>query len=400
LGCWFFFFFWKLEEARRRGKPQAAYGVGQLWGRFVGGRPAGLATAGACSTAPARRGCQDAAGVALTFSPLAQEFFTPPDSFDAVQHMLECLPDEVSEAFIESQAAQTQLVLEAVNSKLSARVMRSYGAFVHGMAQVQQLKSDLTLTAIQCRSARKHLGRVRTETVEPGLTILAKLRRKRALAGLLRMVVGVKALQSDSLEVASRLRAAAAGGKGKPPPPQLDLLRCAELQRSCERRLASLSRLKPVKRMEARVANAAEALHDAMHAELRRASAEFDEATYAAAIGCALELDRIDELVNRVHVNFAEAIKCSTKEVLHNHVLLSLGTVTDAQVRRPLLPGPGACCSQLRASGALQPCCCAQPVCPALPAGGFYRARKVQGRLRHAARGVLRLVPRAELHGE
>lgn len=33
-------------------------------------------------------------------------------------------------------------------------------------------------------------------------------------------------------------------------------------------------------------------------------------------------------------MNFAEAIKVSTKGVLHTHVLLSLGSVTDAQVNR------------------------------------------------------------------
>ena len=48
------------------------------------------------------------------------------------------------------------MVLDAINLQLSARVMRSYGAFVHGMAQVQQLKSDLVTTAILCRQAREH----------------------------------------------------------------------------------------------------------------------------------------------------------------------------------------------------------------------------------------------------
>jgi hypothetical protein len=38
---------------------------------------------------------------------------------------------------------------------------------------------------------------------------------------------------------------------------------------------------------------------DAMHAELLKSSASFDEETYAAAIGCALTLDRVDDLVNR-----------------------------------------------------------------------------------------------------
>ena len=69
---------------------------------------------------------------------LPPEFFTPLESFDAVRHMLQNLPDDsegLSYSFLSSQTAQTQVVLDAINSQLSARVMRSYGAFVHGMAQ-------------------------------------------------------------------------------------------------------------------------------------------------------------------------------------------------------------------------------------------------------------------------
>ena len=51
--------------------------------------------------------------------------------------MLESLPDRLGEAFVQGQIDQTQLVLDSINSQLSARVMRSYGAFVHGMAQVR-----------------------------------------------------------------------------------------------------------------------------------------------------------------------------------------------------------------------------------------------------------------------
>ncbi|EOD40469.1 hypothetical protein EMIHUDRAFT_125538, partial [Emiliania huxleyi CCMP1516] len=96
---------------------------------------------------------------------LPPEYFLPLEDFDAVGHMLQCLPEEgLGESYLAAQLDQTQDVLEEINSKLSARVMRSYGAFVHGMAQVQQLKSDLVLTAIQCRAARKHLSRVETGT--------------------------------------------------------------------------------------------------------------------------------------------------------------------------------------------------------------------------------------------
>ena len=111
---------------------------------------------------------------------LPSEFFMPLNVFDAVRHMLDSLPDSqnFSATYIASQMVQAQVVLDAINSQLSARVMRSYGAFVHGMAQVQQLESDLVLAAILCRSARRHLGRVRGGVVHGGLRLLARLRRR------------------------------------------------------------------------------------------------------------------------------------------------------------------------------------------------------------------------------
>ena len=70
-------------------------------------------------------------------SRLPAEFFQPPESFDAVSHMLDSLPAQLTEPFLEAQISQTQVVLDSISSQLSARVMRSYGAFVHGMAQVR-----------------------------------------------------------------------------------------------------------------------------------------------------------------------------------------------------------------------------------------------------------------------
>ena len=83
---------------------------------------------------------------------LPDEYFTPLDSFDAVHHMLESLPEQLSEAYVQGQIQQTQLVLDSINSQLSARVMRSYGAFVHGMAQVPQLASARAASRAACAS--------------------------------------------------------------------------------------------------------------------------------------------------------------------------------------------------------------------------------------------------------
>ena len=65
-----------------------------------------------------------------------------------------------------AQVVQTGVLLESINSQLSARVMRSYGAFVHGMEQVQQLEGDLVLASMLCRTSRRSLGRAHGDLVE------------------------------------------------------------------------------------------------------------------------------------------------------------------------------------------------------------------------------------------
>eukprot|EP00966_Prymnesium_polylepis_P045205 1047252-Prymnesium_polylepis.1 len=137
---------------------------------------------------------------------LPPEFFQPLDAFDAVQHMLTSLPEGLSPHFLTSQTQQTQVVLDAINSQLSMRVMRSYGAFVHGMAQVQQLESDMVHTAILCRSSRRHLGRVQGGMVEGSLRVLGKLRRKRVVGQLLRLSRGLARLREGTQALDSLLR--------------------------------------------------------------------------------------------------------------------------------------------------------------------------------------------------
>ena len=68
-------------------------------------------------------------GPPATAAQLPSEYFMPLEGFDAVRHMLENLPDDgLAVPYLAVQTAQTQQVLDAINSQLSARVMRSYEA--------------------------------------------------------------------------------------------------------------------------------------------------------------------------------------------------------------------------------------------------------------------------------
>ena len=228
-------------------------------------------------------------------SRLPAEFFSPPESFDAVSHMLDSLPDQLTEQFLEAQISQTQVVLDSISSQLSARVMRSYGAFVHGMSQVQQIESDLTMSAILCRTARRQMGRVQDGMVSGSLQVLAKLKRKSTLDKLAKLLGDLSAVRDDCAKVQAAVQ---------PDAPARELPVAAALLIDSERRLTKLRKLKQVKRLGPKLADASARLQGRMHEVLRRTCAEFDAKAYGAAVEAALLLERLDDVVSQARRRF------------------------------------------------------------------------------------------------
>lgn len=224
---------------------------------------------------------------------LPPEFFTPLDSFDAVRHLLENLPDEdgLNGRFLSEQTKQTQTVLDAINSQLSARVMRSYGAFVHGMAQVQQLESDLVLTAMLCRSSRRHLSRVQGGMVVGGLQLLNRLRRRYQMEQLTlrlgklgKLAEGVAALDKTLKE------------RGKP-----ELLpRAAELAKECRGYTGVLEGLAMRKSVVPRIDRAEERLWTLVQKTMEKACTGFDAPSYDAAVTAAITLSKVGADLARI----------------------------------------------------------------------------------------------------
>mmetsp|Transcript_38370 Transcript_38370/g.95454 ORF Transcript_38370/g.95454 Transcript_38370/m.95454 type:complete len:684 (+) Transcript_38370:34-2085(+) len=242
---------------------------------------------------------------------LAPEFFQPLEEFDAVHHLLSCLPDTLSPTFLTSQTSQTQVILDAINSQLSMRVMRSYGAFVHGMAQVQQLESDMVHTAILCRSSRRHLGRVQSGMVEGSLRVLGKLRRKRVVVQLLRLARGLARLRDGIARLGTLLH---------PPVAAQTLPRAASLLRQCRDELASLRGVTLAQELAPRVGVFADSLIASLHQALTKASTDFVPPAFGSAMACAAGFLSAPDLAKAVQNSFVGAIKECTKEVLLLHV--------------------------------------------------------------------------------
>ena len=227
---------------------------------------------------------------------LPPQFFD--ESFDPVEHLLLNLPG-LQEELLEREQQTTRSVLGAINSRLSARVMRSYGAFVHGMAQVQQLESDLIITAILCRSARRHLSRVQGGMVEGGLHVLCRLRRLRGLAQIRRLAGALQGLGAGCARV---------GAKLEQPSSSMRLAEVAKELAECDLLLGQIPKLKHCRRF-ATQARATPGRRDHPHARPSRRTARF-LAIRVSAPAARAQLDRSSERLHAAMFKLFRAVRC------------------------------------------------------------------------------------------
>ena len=241
---------------------------------------------------------------------LPPEFFMPLEAFDSVHHTLANLPEDGLDAgYLAAQTAQTQVVLDAINSQLSARVMRSYGAFVHGMAQVQQLESDLVLTAILCRSARRHLGKVQGGAVVGGLRLLWRLRRRRILEQLTTTLRTLAALSSGIGQLERLLK--------QPNPLAIaSLPEAAGVLKGCEARVTQLDGYKMARAIGPRISKASDRLTAILMKALQAVRCcgcchAGRTRTHSARCGCCCRA--------RTHAHSARCCCCCCRAHTHAH---------------------------------------------------------------------------------
>jgi hypothetical protein len=101
--------------------------------------------------------------------------------FDAVGALFQSLPEDVDEHWLEREIDQKERTQQLIESALSDRVMKNYSAFVQGMTQIQQIGSDLHLTAFLCKASRQRLAKAKEELTHSSLVVLANYRKTQVI---------------------------------------------------------------------------------------------------------------------------------------------------------------------------------------------------------------------------
>mmetsp|Transcript_24118 Transcript_24118/g.55782 ORF Transcript_24118/g.55782 Transcript_24118/m.55782 type:complete len:323 (-) Transcript_24118:835-1803(-) len=239
------------------------------------------------------------------------------EDFDAVRLLLEGLPADSfrpgsSARFarhIAEESTWYEAALDRVTHELSANVMANYGTFVTGMAQIFELGSDLILTGMRAKAARRNLRAADSALSRTGLTLIGLLRRRAAMRLIAARLEGI----TGAVRAAGRLQvllSAELCENAEFAPPLALLIEASGLYATCRAAKASagegslLLRLKVIAELDAAYARLLTLLDEAH----RRLCARFETHAYAQTLECAVLLDTLDDLASSTADVFASAI--------------------------------------------------------------------------------------------
>lgn len=250
--------------------------------------------------------CQRGSALAVGVRSLTRlrRFFT--EKFNPIAALVERLPASVDLSWLEQEEDARRTEEEAVNVRLSQRIMGNYDAFVKAMVDIRVLASELQLTARCAQNARLSLATAEANVARPALLLLARAERRQRLRAVLTLLEKVRRLS----EWERATEAATAAG---------DYAAAIQLCLNCQTLVAELKDLQCVAPFYTTLQTRYQGLHSRLDAALAEQTRAFSPPDYARILDAFRLLGRTDGLLERLQKHFREQIVAAVRDTLLRH---------------------------------------------------------------------------------
>ncbi|KAL6067947.1 hypothetical protein QOT17_008433 [Balamuthia mandrillaris] len=233
------------------------------------------------------------------------------ESFDPMDHLFKkTVPEDMDEAWLRSEIERTRELQNVVDSALSARVLKSYGAFVQGMNQIQQLGLDLHMTAFLCKKARQQLASAKEDLTKSGLTLLGYQRRIQVIETVLNHLISIRSILYMETQLLEALE-------------QGDFPAAIQKCMDAKKRAQAHSQFAAVHALSARLQEHYINLQKKLHQSLLDQCSQFQEGAYERALVGYRLLSKTHRVLEKLQRHYLETITIKTQSVLNAHVFMS-----------------------------------------------------------------------------
>eukprot|EP01114_Cavostelium_apophysatum_P008475 TRINITY_DN2099_c0_g1_i1.p1 TRINITY_DN2099_c0_g1~~TRINITY_DN2099_c0_g1_i1.p1 ORF type:complete len:934 (-),score=252.92 TRINITY_DN2099_c0_g1_i1:24-2825(-) len=242
---------------------------------------------------------------------LSSEFYT--EKMNTTLFMLEKLPAELTEAWFDRELFEKERALDQITSKLSQKVMSNYNAFVEAMSHINDLATDLQISASVCKSGRHNLNTTKEHLILRVLTILVKYRKRQRYKEIIESLVNIKRIKL----LDGMLKQALEEG---------DFPKAIQLCVDCGAEFDANKQFTCVKELAASMKDCYSLVQDKVDGALAETCSSFNAVNYERILVAYRFLDQSYRALDKLQRCFLDAITNSTRNILTAHILMGRGT--------------------------------------------------------------------------
>ncbi|PRP80852.1 coiled-coil domain-containing protein [Planoprotostelium fungivorum] len=229
----------------------------------------------------------------------------------------------MDEAYLELQLKEKERCLDAINSKLSNKVMSNYNAFVKGMTQIHELGMDLEQSAAVCKDGRQSLARAKGELIQRVLVILAKNKKKQTFTKILNQLLEIKRILVIETQLKEEL------SEGNFPGAIALCLECRNLINNCKQ-------FKCVGQLNSGLKQNYEEVQSRLQKSLAEVVRTFEPVSYEKILIGFRMSGQSHRVLEKTKMCFTEAVSSNTRDVVIAHLLMNPDNANKLEHLKPL----------------------------------------------------------------
>ncbi|XP_052801392.1 syndetin-like [Mya arenaria] len=228
---------------------------------------------------------------------------------DASQYELEKLPEVVDLERVDDDRNRLRRQLQSVSKKVSELVLQNHPAYAAELQRVMELQKTLQLATIICKNGRSQLSEASHKFTMTSLQLLANVRKRQQLKGLLKSIRTIKTLQRTDLRLREMLV-------------EEDFCGAIQLCLECQKAAALLKHYNCISELSSKLSDTLELIEEQLDFALSRTCSQFDETHYEKVQTAYGLLGKRQNALDQLHLHFTSAIHNTAFQVVLGYVEL------------------------------------------------------------------------------
>lgn len=226
---------------------------------------------------------------------------------------LEKLPEKLNLEEIDDDRTRLRKQLQSVSKRVSELVLQNHPAYAAELQRVMELQKTLQIATIICKEGRGQLSEARDRFTTTSLHLLANVRKRHQMKGLLKSLHTIKTLQRTDVRLREMME-------------EEDYCGAIQVCQECQKAAATFKHYKCISELSSKLQDTLELIEEQLDFALSKTCTKFDKIHYEKLQMAYTLLGKRQTAMDQLHLHYTSAIHNAAFQIVLGYVELCSGS--------------------------------------------------------------------------